>query len=875
MPSRTKNTKAKEMFKSYDVAEVPDIMPFPELGGVATTKGEETAVPKLNEHQQSWILDIGVRSTDLLSLKGKAAKTFYEKVKTDVFDAKAFQHMLQPTDWVEEARLPALVAAWKEKKPSKKKNNSAADDDDASDEEEDEGGQGGLLRGYTKAGWRQVLQKVISNKRTAENNKRKTKNDDTSPIAETPALSKLLGLVASSSRDKFRQDRYDNILEYSKTLTDAINAGSKFRKAEGLMWAEEDQASWEAAAASEEDVDWEERQRLVASGFKNMVDSLHVSGKFRPFVVTMLMGWVDPEGQVHLEWWSRVEAVPKDICVRQTFEKQTPQLVKDSLNTMYAWAEKPLKDYVATLEDSTNAAPQVFALSAEGLDDVSPKALAQTVTNFLVDSYQAAFGTRDIPWAAVASTPKEYYDADITFTSTGLVQLTVAQWCRRGRMMKRRIVHEDARCADEAKAEAARLAGEAARVADEAKAEVACLADEAKVEEARLADEAKAEAARLADEAKAEDARLADEAKAEAARLADEAKAEVARLAEDMNIVPPPPPPSPPPRKGTGGRKQKAESQLVLEDDAPESAGPARRTTRTRLTPQEAALEHQKKLAAEVTVNGAKPSFEYVWVPRSPAKPKRNSTSRVSTLHAETKSAAAKAKAAAKEAVALEKPKAEYEKEVGHLTKLAAQKRDDTIEKAGEELKKAVTTASIIRCKEEASAQSAGAKADEKAAKACLSAEKDAWKECQAVEKEAHAAFAKAAKLATIEREKAEKAVEAARKAAIKAILAKRDRAFKEAEREKVISCGGTESNWGDCRDVGTEWLMMWSVDDGARGGRQVQTAERAAEHDEAAANNLKAGEAAEAALPPTLLEWIGSFIWGAKSLAPEVEGAK
>jgi hypothetical protein len=156
MPAKNKNMKAKEMFKSYDAAEVPDIMPFPELGGVATTKGEETAVPKLNEHQRSWILDIGVRGIDLPSLKGKAAKTFYEKVKTDAFDAKAFQHTPQPTDRVEEARLPALVTAWKAKKPAKKKNNSAADDDDASDEEEDEGGRGGLLRGYTKAGWRQV-----------------------------------------------------------------------------------------------------------------------------------------------------------------------------------------------------------------------------------------------------------------------------------------------------------------------------------------------------------------------------------------------------------------------------------------------------------------------------------------------------------------------------------------------------------------------------------------------------------------------------------------------------------------------------------------------------------------------------------------------
>lgn len=40
---------------------------------------------------------------------------------------------------------------------------------------------------------------------------------------------------------------------------------------------------------------------------------------------------------------SRVEAVPEDIRVRQTFEKQYGQLVKDSINSMYAWAEKPLK----------------------------------------------------------------------------------------------------------------------------------------------------------------------------------------------------------------------------------------------------------------------------------------------------------------------------------------------------------------------------------------------------------------------------------------------------------------------------------------------------------------------------------------------------
>jgi hypothetical protein len=71
-------------------------------------------------------------------------------------------------------------------------------------------------------------------------------------------LSKLLGIVASGGHDKFHKDRHDAIEEHSKTLRDPINAGGKFRKAEAIMWAEEDQASWDAAAVSDEDIDWEE-----------------------------------------------------------------------------------------------------------------------------------------------------------------------------------------------------------------------------------------------------------------------------------------------------------------------------------------------------------------------------------------------------------------------------------------------------------------------------------------------------------------------------------------------------------------------------------------------------------------------------------------
>ncbi|KAF8147035.1 hypothetical protein K438DRAFT_1780354 [Mycena galopus ATCC 62051] len=286
----TKQTKPKEMFKPYDTADIPAVMPFLELALVAATKGQETAVPKLNDHQQSWIQDVALRSVDLPSLKGKACTEFYDRVKTDAFNAKAFQHTPRDEDVAEEARVPALS----KKNENKKNGNRKSDknnDDDASDQEEDEAGRSGLLRGYNISGWRRATQKVISNKQTAENSKLKHKNDDNRK-AEAPAMAKLLGLATYTGRDKFRDDHRDLILEHAKALPSTINTGSKFRKAGGMLWAQEDQAAWDIAAATEEGVDWKERQTLVASGFKTMVDKLHASGKFCPFVATMLIGAV-------------------------------------------------------------------------------------------------------------------------------------------------------------------------------------------------------------------------------------------------------------------------------------------------------------------------------------------------------------------------------------------------------------------------------------------------------------------------------------------------------------------------------------------------------------------------------------------------------
>ncbi|KAF8217378.1 hypothetical protein K438DRAFT_1924902, partial [Mycena galopus ATCC 62051] len=47
--SKTENAKPKKTFVPYDAANVPDIMPFPPLALVVSTKGGDTSVPVLSE----------------------------------------------------------------------------------------------------------------------------------------------------------------------------------------------------------------------------------------------------------------------------------------------------------------------------------------------------------------------------------------------------------------------------------------------------------------------------------------------------------------------------------------------------------------------------------------------------------------------------------------------------------------------------------------------------------------------------------------------------------------------------------------------------------------------------------------------------------
>ncbi|KAJ7046018.1 hypothetical protein C8F04DRAFT_338071 [Mycena alexandri] len=637
-------TMPPRMYKFYDENGVPDIMPFPELALVATTKGQETAVPKLNDYQRSWIHDVALRNIQLAGLDSNAAKILYDKIKSDAFDAKAFQHTVQPGDGTEEAQLPALVAAWNRESTKKNKkatkNPSGRGGTGNEPQEEDEGGRVGLLRGYTKAGWRLAIQKVISNKRTAKKDtKNNTTVESTPPVTPALALSKLYGLSVYSGRDKFRDECRDEINAHADTIPGDINQGGKFRKAEAQLWAQEDQAVWEAAAASNEGVDWKERQNLVAGGFRHMVDALHSTGKFRPFVATMQMCWVDGNGVPQLDW---VEAVPDAITIRQPFEKQYAEVSQNSLNSLHAWAGKALQDYLAGDNASTRHAPPVFPVSAEALDDMSPNMVAQTVTSFLGKSYQAAFASRDIPWSAIARAPNEYYDTakfDLAFSSDGLGGFKSIQWHAlaltlasgagdgsSGFFRKARVAGEEA----DGEAEAARLEREAEDVRREHEAEA--VRPEQEEEAARLEQledvrrKQEAEAARLEQEAEAarleqeaEAARLEQEAEvarleqeAEAARL--EQEAEAARLEQEEKDA----------RRerevegiasgGKRGKKRSAETQLV-----PADVGRERRSTRKHQTPEEAKLEREQKLVSAAGTS-KKPSFEYV--AKSPIKPK-------------------------------------------------------------------------------------------------------------------------------------------------------------------------------------------------------------------------------------------------------------
>ncbi|KAJ7021732.1 hypothetical protein C8F04DRAFT_1195129 [Mycena alexandri] len=663
------------MFKRYDAAVVPDIMPLPELLRVATTKAEQTPVPKLNEHQRSWIFDVALRGHDLPKMPKDNVKEFYEKVKTDAFAAKAFQHTVQPGDAAEEACLPARVERWLIANPTKTKSNnkkskkseSESADGNVSDVEEDAGARVGLLRGFPKAGWRLAIQKVLTNKRgadkTAHQKRDGTSAEKTNVVAPALEMAKVFGIATQTGRDKFREEHRDDIRDLSKMLPGS-NAGGKSRKAEAQLWANEDPEEWKAAAATEEGVNWVERQQFVTGAIQHMVETLNTGGKFRPFLATMVMGWLDEHDELRLEW---VEALPQGLHVHQRFEDQYPKVTTNFINAMHGWAKQPLQEYAAARDGPLEPAAPVFSLTAEALDDMSPNAVAQAVTTFLIKSYQAAFGNEVIPWATIASKPEGYYDTskfnDVVFTADGPQGVKSTEWFVLGAALaagagegssgffrkvsdvgsgdqegnsadadeQRKAEEAEAqRQAEEAEAQRKSDDAEAQRQADDAEAqrkaddaEAQRKADDAEaqrkaddVDAQRKAEEADAEAEAKRKEEDAEAKHKAEaEAEAEAKRKAEEAQAN----ADEQQTVVEEPKKKDRKRKAAeaelhpeaeGGERRSRRTRQSFEAAAelqPEAEGGERRSRRTRKSPEEAEAERQEKAETAKNKSKAKP----------------------------------------------------------------------------------------------------------------------------------------------------------------------------------------------------------------------------------------------------------------------------
>ncbi|KAJ7729893.1 hypothetical protein B0H14DRAFT_3617134 [Mycena olivaceomarginata] len=150
------------------------------------------------------------------------------------------------------------------------------------------------------------------------------------------------------------------------------------------------------------------RQQTVAEGFKGMVQNLHASKQFRPFAAAMCMGWIDVNGQVNFEW---VEAVPDDIPVPDEFKAKNQRSVQQLVDGMHGWLSGPLQEYIAQEQKNMEDSP-VFTLSQDDFEDLSHKQLVTAISDFLCDSYEFAFGTRQIPWEDIIARPQEYYDID-------------------------------------------------------------------------------------------------------------------------------------------------------------------------------------------------------------------------------------------------------------------------------------------------------------------------------------------------------------------------------------------------------------------------------------------------------------------------------
>ncbi|KAJ7018402.1 hypothetical protein C8F04DRAFT_1199034, partial [Mycena alexandri] len=188
----------------------------------------------------------------------------------------------------------------------------------------------------------------------------------------------LLRICAYTGRDKFRDECHDAIHEFSKTLSGS-NAGGKFRKAEREFG----------------------RRLISAIGKKLRGTSRMSTGRIQvsPFVALYLMSWLGEDGQMKFAGGECAEGA-RAASLQGTYKP----LVEEACNTIYKWSEVSLRALELDAGRADTSGPS-FPLTVEGVEDASPKALVTVVRRVLSRLLRGCFGTTDIPWGDIETTP--------------------------------------------------------------------------------------------------------------------------------------------------------------------------------------------------------------------------------------------------------------------------------------------------------------------------------------------------------------------------------------------------------------------------------------------------------------------------------------
>ncbi|KAJ7227023.1 hypothetical protein GGX14DRAFT_555606 [Mycena pura] len=411
----------------YDASRVPDAMPLPSVSEVVLLKHEEVPIPDLNEFQRSYIIHEILPKYDLSKLDNQDR----EAIKKQALASKPFQHIsvnAEAEHLEEETEIPKQMAACKRPKQSSSAavaNNALGADADAQQDK---------IRGFVKWAWRKAIGTLLKNKKYAEGRSdlvktakggsaatKTTVSRTTSPNVTgdpTTAVDKknesaafrLLKLRNYTPRDKFSDVMYDNILAYARDEFGGPNGGADFQKAEKLLWAREDEKVWAARlAADEEHITAAERMAVLKKGVVDLLTTLTDHPRFPPFVATLQLGFQEGKQMI----FEVGEAIPEGAVITPGFKAKHDETYEAYLRDMHSWSAGPLRDLTAAREHkkASSIAHPVFELDVAQLNDISLKDISILTEKYLVDSFEHAFQTRDVPWPTIKNQPNEFFDS--------------------------------------------------------------------------------------------------------------------------------------------------------------------------------------------------------------------------------------------------------------------------------------------------------------------------------------------------------------------------------------------------------------------------------------------------------------------------------